>query len=38
LTEIDFRGDWEPTDELLLAIGRVQVAHLRACREGRSLL
>lgn len=38
LTEIDLRGDLEPTDELLLAVARVQVAHLRACREGRSLL
>ena len=38
LTEVDFRNDLEPTDELLLAIARVQVAHLRACREGRSLV
>jgi hypothetical protein len=38
LTEVEYRSDLEPTDELLLAIARVQVAHLRACREGRSLL
>ena len=38
LTEINFEEEGEPTDGLLLAIARVQVEHLRACREGRSLI
>ena len=38
LTEVDFRADFDPSEELLLAIARVQVDHLRSCREGRSLL
>jgi hypothetical protein len=38
LTEVNLEQEGEPTDELLLAIARVQVEHLRACREGRSLI
>ena len=38
LTDVNFRGDVPPNDDLLLAIARVQVAHLLACREGRTLL
>ena len=38
LTDIDLKADIEPTDQLLLAIARVQVEHLRACREGRCLV
>ena len=38
LTEVRFEQDREPDDGLLLAIGRVLVAHLRASREGRSLI
>jgi hypothetical protein len=37
LTEVRFEKESEPADGLLLAIGRVLVAHLRACREGRIL-
>lgn len=38
LTDVDIKSDLEPCDELLLAIARIQVEHLKACREGRSLV
>jgi hypothetical protein len=38
LTEIDLKSDIEPSNDLLLAIARVQVAHLKACREGRAIV
>ena len=38
ITEVNLPDDVQPGDKLLLAIARVQVEHLRACRDGRSLV
>jgi hypothetical protein len=38
LTDIYLTSGEEATDDLLLAVRRVRLAHSRACREGRSLL